>query len=275
MTTLSLVTPEGGSHWYDGAGNPVYTVPYADPKREGEYRSTTLRDARSMKLFPSTTNVLGVVARPGLEAWKQSQMILAALTLPRLPAESLDEFATRVVKDGQEEAKRAAEAGTLIHDAIETYLWGEVMPDGALAPFIEGFAEWWWRQDLETECVEQCFCRPDLGYGGRVDWIGNDGNRLVIIDWKTSATKPGQRVGFYDEWAMQEASYAKGVCRPGARLISVVVSRTEPGRIEQHEWTRTPGERERWWAAFESAKALWCLTNNYFPAQPVGELVLL
>jgi len=37
--------------------------------------------------------VLGVIAKPALDAWKQEQAILAALTLPRNEGEPLDEFA--------------------------------------------------------------------------------------------------------------------------------------------------------------------------------------
>jgi hypothetical protein len=43
---MSLVSVESSAHYYDKDGNPRHTVPYADPKRKGEFRSTTVTDAK-------------------------------------------------------------------------------------------------------------------------------------------------------------------------------------------------------------------------------------
>jgi hypothetical protein len=95
-----------------------------------------------------------------------------------------------------------------------------------------------------------------------------------VIDWKTAATKPGVKPTFYDEWKMQESAYARGVGRPSARLISVIISRTEPGRIEYEEWTRKASERMRWLDAFDYCHALWCSMKNYYPAQQAQLLMV-
>ena len=93
---MLIVPRESASHWYYPDGTPLHEVPRADGKGT---RPTSLRDARKLGLFPSVTNVLSILAKPGLEAWKQEQAILAALTLPRTENEPLDEFARRVVAD--------------------------------------------------------------------------------------------------------------------------------------------------------------------------------
>jgi hypothetical protein len=77
---MIIVPRESSSHWYFPDGTPLHDVPRADGKGT---RPTSLRDARKLGLFPSVTNVLGVIANPGLSAWKMEQAILSALT-PRL-----------------------------------------------------------------------------------------------------------------------------------------------------------------------------------------------
>ena len=72
--------PSESNHWYAKDGTPMYTV----PAKSGEPRATTLRDAKKMGLLPSVTTIMKSAASPGLEAWKLNQMMLAALTLPRV-----------------------------------------------------------------------------------------------------------------------------------------------------------------------------------------------
>ena len=107
-------------HWYGRDGKPQYTV----TAKNGNQRATTLADARKMNLVPSVTTILNVAAKPGLERWKQEQMLLAALTLPRAPEESEQSFIHRVVADSKEQGKQAAERGNRIHAAVESFYEG-------------------------------------------------------------------------------------------------------------------------------------------------------
>ena len=68
-------------HWYRCDGTPVHRLPTADGQGE---RPTTLRDARRLKLYPSVTSILGILAKPGLEKWKLDQVALATLRAPKL-----------------------------------------------------------------------------------------------------------------------------------------------------------------------------------------------
>ena len=101
-------------HWYDRAGNPAYTT----VSKSGKPRPTTLRDARSQNLCPSVTTILGVAARPGLDLWKQHQVLLSALTLPKEPTESEESWLERVMMDSKQTGRIAAERGTAIHATI-------------------------------------------------------------------------------------------------------------------------------------------------------------
>jgi hypothetical protein len=71
--------PSESGHWYKKDGSPAYTT----IGKTGE-RATTLRDARKLGLLPSVTTINGMLSKAGLDTWKQQQVLLAALTLPRL-----------------------------------------------------------------------------------------------------------------------------------------------------------------------------------------------
>ena len=99
---------------------------YEVPRAKGDgMRPTTIADARKLGLVPSVTAIIGIAAKPGLQKWKLQQMLHAALTLPRLPDESTDAFAERVILDSEEQSKKAMERGTELHAAIEEWINGQ------------------------------------------------------------------------------------------------------------------------------------------------------
>src|SRR5690606_18937040 len=98
---------ESGGHWYREDGTPEFDA--------------DLRRARKEGLLPSSTTILKTLPKPALDTWKQTQAILAALTLPRLEGEDLDSFAQRVVKDMNQATSVAANFGTNIHAEIERF----------------------------------------------------------------------------------------------------------------------------------------------------------
>jgi len=108
-------------HWYAKDGTPAYTI----VGKNGKERPTTLRDGRALGLVPSVTTILSVLAKPGLENWKQNQILMAALTMPRVDGETEQEYIARIIRDSKEQGMKAAEEGTRIHGAIEQhYLTG-------------------------------------------------------------------------------------------------------------------------------------------------------
>jgi hypothetical protein len=118
--STQVYTNSSSGHWYDREGNPVHEVPMKS--KPGEMRNTTVADARKMSLVPSVTNILDVMDKPMLTAYKVNQGILAALTLPRIDGESLDDFAARAAEDSKQHAASAAALGTLCHSKIEAAL---------------------------------------------------------------------------------------------------------------------------------------------------------
>ena len=245
-----LIIPEGGSHWYYRDGRSCYELPMKT--RPGEMRTPTVKDARELDLVPSVTSILGVIHKPALEAWKAQQYVLSALTLPKLPTETQDAFAYRVVRDAQLEGQRAADFGTNIHKMVEEYLNNQIdtRPVGALElGFLEGFMKWCHEHKVSLIGSEMTFATDD--YGGCVDFLGYVDGVFVVVDWKTQKTQPGKGVNFYSEWQAQLDAYRHGLREPEARCLSVVISSTEPGRVESFMWMGDWGMR-----VFNAAKEI-------------------
>lgn len=253
-----LYIPEKSGHYYARDGRPVYEIPMKT--KPGMTKKPTVTDAREMQLVPGTTTVMDVMNKPGLNRWIIAQHVLAALTLKPNPGENQDEFAQRVMKDARVESDNAADFGTRIHELAELSLLNKLPPTVTALelPFLQGFMQWCGNNFMVVHKLEQTFCHPVLNYGGKVDFTGVIGSSMYVVDWKTQRTTPGRKVTFYPEWAIQLAAYKAGLGWGNERAIkmkSVVVSSTEPGRVEELDW-----EFDWAWDCFKA-----CLTLYYSP----------
>lgn len=182
MQAETKVLPAESTHFYFKDGRPCYEVPLA---KGGGMRPTHIGDARKLDLVPSYSEIAKVAAKPGLDAWKLKQLLEAALTLPRLPDETLDDYAVRVIEDSKAQGKAAAERGTQLHAAIEYYIgfgsvplaydqWSEHCCEVQKSLTQYGI-------DLFMGKAEHSFASP-LGYGGKIDFHNDE---PLIIDFKT------------------------------------------------------------------------------------------
>ncbi len=254
-------------HWYDKQGAAVYEVPRA---KGGGMRPTTLADARKLGLVPSVTTILACVAKPGLEAWKAKQILEAALTLPRLPDETLDDYATRIIEDSKAQGKKAAERGTELHAAIESYIRGD-QPNLIWIKHCIKVQETLKQYgiDIFKGKPEHSFASP-LGYGGKIDTIMEQQSasadpesvRPILVDYKTKAIVRGVKTLAYPEHCQQLAAYGKGLDLKNPRLINVFVG-IEDQEIQIVEWSKE--DAERGWAGFECLLRYWQITKNYKP----------
>jgi hypothetical protein len=202
-------------HWYTKDGAPAYTV-------EGKtgVRNTTLRDARKLGLLPSVTTINGMLSKAGLDTWKQQQVLLAALTLPRMEGEPEQEWLSRVMQDSKATGREAAERGTAIHAVIEAYFDQVYMPekpaylDGIDKALEQAFGSQLW-------LPEKSFGHP-LGFGGKCDLMAKNG---FVVDFKTKDTNL-DKVDVYFEHEMQLAAYREGLGVPAARCAIVFVNGT-------------------------------------------------
>ena len=271
---MIIVPRESASHWYFPDGTPLHEVPRADGKGE---RPTSLRDARKLGLFPSVTNVLGVISNPGLAAWKQEQAILAALTLPRHEDEPLDDFARRVVTDMASEVKSAADRGSAVHAAIEGYAQGGWLPeDKEIARLFEPARQWFDAEVIQVHSVEIAAGNPEWGYAGRVDLVATlrSSGRPTVIDFKTQKTRRDKAGNFkpllHDTWPLQLEAYRQAViCRDkglaDAAIASVVIGSTEPVPVVVKVWD--DADKAGFFRAFLAARDLWVWQKNYCPVK--------
>lgn len=215
-------------HWYAKDGKPAYTMIGAN----GKERAVTLRDARKMSLVPSVTSIIGMAAKPGLENWKIDQALMAALTLPRNPDESLDDFMKRAKQDAKEQAKQAAEVGTQIHANIETGFstgleTGAYLAVRAVLDAMFPGEQW---------VAEDSFAH-DSGYGGKIDLYSANG---IFVDFKTKdnldISAPEKLV--YDEHGMQLSAYAEGKQFASPERVSVFVDRKDFTKVAAYRWPK-------------------------------------
>jgi len=216
-------------HWYTRDGAPCYLV----KGKNGKIRNTTLRDARTLKLVPSVTEVMKIVAKPGLERWKQEQIKLSSLTLPANEGETLDEFSNRIDADANKQAIDARNMGTSIHGAIERYFKnGEVgkhkkIVEKLISELKIEFGDQLWSS-------EKSFSHPS-GFGGKVDLYSNE----WVIDFKTrDFLKKDLKKNFtLPDNLMQLSAYKYGLNLKKAETASVFISRTEEGliKVEKHK----------------------------------------
>lgn len=267
---MLLVAPDDGSHWYRPDGTPMHDMVRAGGKAS---RRTTLRDARKLGLYPSVTNVLGVLARPGLDAWKLEQAVQAAATTPRRRGASADAFARRVVASLSRHD--AADLGSAVHRAIERYAKTGALPENPeIARLFEPARDWFDAEVADVHAAETTVAHPEWGYGGRVDLIATlrSTGRPTVIDFKTQRTRTDRRgrfvPAFHDVWPLQLEAYRQalvaqdgGYC--GAETATVVLGSTEPVPAVLKVWD--PLEAPARFRAFLAARQLWVFTRRYCP----------
>lgn len=216
-------------HWYKRDGTTCYTL----TGKNGKTRNTTLRDARKLELVPSVTEIMKVMAKPGLERWKQEQVKLSALTLPRIKGETLDEFSRRIDSDASKQALDAQKLGTGIHGAIERYFQGQEVKEHKkiveqlIIVLRDEFGDQKWSS-------EKSFSHH-FGFGGKVDIHSNE----WVIDFKTKDFKKEdmKRKFTITDNLIQLSAYKLGLKVNNAKLANIFISRTETGliKVEKHE----------------------------------------
>jgi hypothetical protein len=263
---MKLFSPDA-AHWYDRSGVPMHTV----PSLKGEPRATTLRDARKRGLLPSVTNIIGVIAKPELTAWLQEQAVMAALTLPRLPGETEDMFARRVVEDSQTTRDGAADFGTAFHNGAERVATTlEVDRQHPAADWLSHYRVWYQGNAALLNWTEKVLVNRAIGYAGTADlFIEHVIHGPVLVDLKTMKIKPGAKASPYKSWCYQLAAYRKAFGQP-VKCMNMIVNSVAPEMPIEHVWT--DAEMELGEAAFEAAHRLWVIEKGYDPTVTVVDV---
>jgi hypothetical protein len=250
-------------HWYDREGNPAYSV----IGKNGNLRGTTLRDARTLNLCPSVTTIIGVAAKPGLDTWKQQQVLLSALTLPRQEGEPEQSWLERVMMDSKQTGRVAADRGTAIHATIQAFFEGALIPEAMpmCRPVEEAikahFGEQLWLPELSFAHF--------LGFGGKSDLTAKANHQFegISIDIKTKETEDISKVDVYPEHGMQLAAYRQGFNMPKARCANVFVGYKMVNGVTQFTGVKVvehdPDDVDRYWLMFTKLLEFWQLKNNH------------
>lgn len=242
-------------HWYARSGEPMYEV----AARDGSMRAATLRDARKHGWYPGVTSIIKCAAAPGLEKWKQDQVLMAALTLPRIDGESNDQLCARILADSQEQGRKARDRGTEIHAAIQGHYEGKP-PSEELWPFVKGVSERLAANFGDRPWIAEKPCAHPLGFGTKSDLHCD-----AVIDFKGSEFTEDDlhTLKTWDEHAMQLAATREALHLVGAPCAIVYVSRTVPG-LAKVCYIDEP-ELARGWDMFRGLLNYWKANRNYYP----------
>ncbi len=251
------------SHWYTRQGEPMHRIMKADGSGD---RATTVKDARRLKLLPSVTSVIGILAKPALETWKMTQVAEAALRTPKDDAETVEYWCRRVRDAAFEQVEDAADTGTKVHAALEAAAAGEPYDEEAWGAYVRPVLAYIAREGLVITGREKRVVNAGHGFAGTTDlFFTHGGGQPGILDYKTKKTKPGEKVEAYDEHRLQLAAYAAteygDAYLSRVRAVNVFVSTTEPGRVE----FVTHGDLTRDWQAFKLLAGLWRYVKEYDP----------
>jgi hypothetical protein len=288
-------------HWYDLSGKSCHTQPYADKKRAGESRPTTIKDARKLGLLPSVTSILGVLDKPQLTDWKLEQLskeyrnrinqILGranlhaddvVFALRDMMARDPDELHDEIVDHAFRQVEQAADAGELIHKGAELALQGldynhdepvflpELKATFPLSCFIKPVEAFVKEHGIQPLGHEVRIVSKEHGYAGTGDLPMKCPRGLGFGDFKTRKTKPGRPVTAYDTQVMQLAAYhgahfsKEFTLNPsGSSGFNLYISTTEPGRIDA-VWYEA--ERiQKAYHTFTSLAAVWRFLKEYDP----------
>lgn len=253
-------TSEAG-RWYDEHGQLVLEVPSADGSKMVK---PDIRHARKLRLFPGTSSVLREAAMPpNLLKWHKKEAAMAALTFPRDPAWTEEDYFDRLIADAEETARKAREAGTAIHTAIQSHFQGrEVDPlyrryvDGALETLTNCFGECEW-------VAEEARTNPRLGVGTKTDLHSACGRFLV--EWKGAEGTEAALLSrpLYDSHHMQLAAEAEILGLHKARRFIGYISRNHPGVVVLAESHKR--QHARGLALFNAYLNVWIVRNEYDP----------
>jgi hypothetical protein len=167
-------------HYYDLKGKAVFEVPN---KTKGGYRKTTLRDCKALNLIPSVTTIFKCLASPELDRWKQQQVLMASLTLPRQHDESDEDYCSRIMQDAFKQVDDAADLGTNIHKALENHFQGEAY-DPVMECYVEPVKKWVEKNNVTFLKHELRLVNPEVGYAGTTDALIMKDGVLHILDYK-------------------------------------------------------------------------------------------
>ena len=155
------------------------------------------------RLYPSVTTILHQIPNPELDAWKAK------------------------VRNWQKISAAACKFGSEVHGEIENSLMGKPVKVKHKMQ-MEAFRTW--REEIGFQCFKtEVKVKSVKGYAGSLDLFGKIGEKLYIIDLKTSKQ-------IYPEMLLQLSAYKYAFLEANTLLeINIGVLRLDK-KVEKVEW---------------------------------------
>lgn len=280
-------------HWYSPDGSTAYT--YTNAK--GKESNTTLREARKFGYWPSVTTIIGCAAAPGLDNYKQEQILQAAWKWIfdeqlGFNEDCYDIFKRVVVQQSKKHRDDAAKRGSNIHDMLEkfyktpgindSYCYTADPMDSKDLDIVSSVIQFLEKQFPNAQWqAEKSFCHTGYGFGGKVDL--HDPVNKIVLDFKTKDTDDVKKMVAYNQHHMQSAAYSVGLSYVKLRETNMRDSAKHPEwhLDEATHWkrynlfisTQIPGllnltestNFDRDWIMFRSLLDYWKMSNDHYP----------
>lgn len=281
--TTTLVTPilsspnknptqahgSSSGHWYDKDGNLIELVPSSE---KGKTTAPTLRHARKLQLAPGGSSVRGVENKPALVKWMKNQVLDSALTLPRKPEWTDDDFRKAILEDSEQLAAKARDRGTELHLRVEQQLAQGIWGDPWVEAIAAELAVLTGGHDMRDQWRSEVPGVHPLGYGTTVDLHFHgmvDGElRRIVVDLKGCEPKKGESLGDQRLWPDHHMQLASSV-----RVLDWNFHKTEAHILWMHRQEPKALVSERMshvelltgWRRFRGCLFLWQVANDYLP----------
>lgn len=177
--------------------------------------------------YPRVSTILGVISKPGLEAWRQ-----------RI---GVDE-ANRISQD-------AADFGTRFHAACEAidrdwHGYDRTRVDADLRALVQAYCAWATDTVSEVYAIEQVLHHARHRFAGTVDRVFRlRDNRLVIADFKTGRTVDGiyrlQLMAYQEAWESMNYGSING-------RVVLHLPRERNGHLAVIEYDDEERDRKAW-----------------------------
>lgn len=264
METKEFASESG--HWYYGDGSPCESVPLKKPASDGRtttkpnlgHAKKTLGFAPELRLYPSVTTVWGIKNEQGLNKFLIDRALEFGYLNHHLP--TLEDL----IKAYSEYASKPSDRGTICHAVMEQMLRGEQVTvyDEAAIRAYEQFKAWMDSNGISPIDFEHSFCNIHLGYGGKLDFLGENKDHVRhVVDFKF-VQKPRKPL---DKECVQGASYVNGLCIPMHDMVfhNFLFLESTGELVECKRWDV---DDLAWgFEAFKKAYDLWAMYNCYDP----------
>lgn len=252
------------AHWYTLDGKPSHTR----EAKNGNIRSTTIRDARKDNLFPSVTSVLNILSKDGLEKWKQRNILAAAWDM-REYAGDFELWLDSVVSASFAKQKTSMDFGTAWHEMAWRHVTGQgVELDDTLKPFYEYFLQWF-EANVTAVVQAESVVVHNSGFAGTRDivFLHRDyPDHVIVGDYKTQDVKPKYGPKAWPEHCLQLAAYGHCTihgCNLPVKTMNIIIDNNAPATLTEHPWSDE--EYENGWEDFQNCLKLWQSRKNYKP----------